>query len=179
MTAPFIMVAPNGARRMKTDHPELPITMQETVETAISCQNAGADALHLHIRDQQGQHSLDAGSYREALTELTRQVPNLRIQITTEAMGQFSVEDQFECLKNVQPEWASISIREIARSPDLAGKIYAACADQNTEVQHILYDTADVALFNNWRADDTIKTHQTSAIFVLGRYAQNQISRAS
>ena len=71
---PLIMVAPNGARRMKADHPALPLTVAETVETAQACHAAGAGALHLHIRDAEGRHSLDAGHYREALQALRQAV---------------------------------------------------------------------------------------------------------
>ncbi|MEC7495261.1 MAG: 3-keto-5-aminohexanoate cleavage protein, partial [Pseudomonadota bacterium] len=33
---PRLMVAPNGARRTKADHPAIPVTIQETVETALA-----------------------------------------------------------------------------------------------------------------------------------------------
>ena len=31
---PNLMVAPNGARKVKKDHPEVPLTISETVEVA-------------------------------------------------------------------------------------------------------------------------------------------------
>ena len=37
---PKLMVAPNGARRIKKDHPEIPLTVSEIVETARSCNKA-------------------------------------------------------------------------------------------------------------------------------------------
>ena len=69
------MVAPNGARRIKKDHPAVPLTINETVETAKACYKEGAEAIHLHVRDENGQHVLDAGLYKEALNELENQVP--------------------------------------------------------------------------------------------------------
>src|SRR6056297_517416 len=74
---PRLMVAPNGARRGKADHPALPVTLPEIVETARACFSAGADGLHLHLRDGEGRHLLDAGAYREALAELRRAVPEM------------------------------------------------------------------------------------------------------
>ena len=53
---PKLMVAPNGARKIKKDHPAVPLTISETVETAKSCYKAGAGAIHLHVRDKEGQH---------------------------------------------------------------------------------------------------------------------------
>lgn len=170
MTRPHIMIAPNGARRGKGDHPALPITLAETVEVAATCHAAGADALHLHVRDAAGDHSLDTGRYREALAELKRAVPAMGVQITTESAGRFDVQAQLDCLQGVSPAWASISVREIARAPDLVDRVYATCADQATRVQHILYDGADAALLAEWRASGVVRPEQSEVILVLGKY---------
>lgn len=176
MARPLIMVAPNGARRGKEDHPELPVTTPETVETARACFAAGANALHLHVRDDNGKHSLDAGRYREALSEFAHAVPNMRVQITTEAAGSHDVPAQLSCLNAVQPDWDSISVREIARQPDLADRIYGSCADQDTEVQHILYDTADIQLLQDWQSRGIVRDGQDSVLFVLGHYSEGHAS---
>lgn len=176
MTHPFIMVAPNGARRGKDDHSCLPIAIPETVSTAAACYKAGAHALHLHVRDEQGIHSIDAGLYSEALAELERQVPELEIQITTEAAGIFDVEAQFDCLQTLKPKWASISVREIARDKTLAPKLYDLCAEQGTKIQHILYDINDIEQLQQWQQQGTVKTQQNSVLFVLGRYTKGQSS---
>ena len=90
---PSLMVAPNGARKVKKDHPEVPLTIKETVEVAKNCFEAGAGAIHLHVRNNKGEHVLDAGLYKEALNELERQVPKMHIQVTTEAVGKYSPEE--------------------------------------------------------------------------------------
>ncbi len=172
----YLMVAPNGARQTKRDHPALPTTIAETVATATACHAAGADALHLHVRDNQGRHTLDAGLYSEALAELARAVPSMRIQVSTEAAGVFDVGAQLACLTTLRPAWASISVREIARSPDMAETVYAMCSDLGTEVQHILYDTTDIALLKNWQDQGIIRPEQKNVIFVLGRYSAGQTS---
>lgn len=170
------MVAPNGARRDRSDHSSLPVTTEQIVETAAACFAAGANALHLHVRDGQGGHSLDAGHYNETLAELAGAVPALRVQITTEAAGVFDVASQLACLRGVNPEWASISVREIARDPALAPKVYGVCADQGTKVQHILYDVDDVALLKAWQTEGIVQEGQSSVLFVLGRYSEGQVS---
>lgn len=173
---PLIMVAPNGARRGPADHPELPVGIDAIVETAAACHVAGAGALHLHVRDAAGEHTLDAGRYREALRELAARVPGMRVQITTEAAGRFDVAAQLDCLRRVEPGWASISVREIARDPALAPEVYAACAEAGTEVQHILYDAEDIALLRDWQARGVVRPGQEAVIFVLGRYSAGQVS---
>ena len=89
MSLPSLMVAPNGATKTKTDHPALPITLDEVAETARACMAAGADGLHLHLRDIEGGHLLDSGAYREALEHLARELPAIPVQITTEAGGRY------------------------------------------------------------------------------------------
>lgn len=174
MPRPYIMVAPTGARRSKADHPALPLTIPEITETAAACHSAGADALHLHIRDDDGRHSLDPGRYHEALSELAQQVPSMRVQITTESGGRYDVAAQLDTLRAVRPGWASIALREIARDPALAPAIYGACAEYGTEVQNILHDPADFALLSDWRNRGIIPPEQTSLLFVLGRYDTGQ-----
>lgn len=176
MQKPFIMVAPTGARRMKPAHAALPITMDEIIHTAISCHASGADALHLHVRDDDGLHSLDAGRYLETIAELAGLLPDMPVQITTEAGGIFDVSAQLECLQAVKPQWASISVREIDKSPDLADAVYGACADNGTKVQHILYGADDVGLYMQRRAEGIIRPEQADVIYVLGRYSTNQTS---
>jgi len=138
MIRPFIMVAPNGARRGKVDHPALPITTEEIVATAAACHACGANGLHLHVRDPAGEHSLDAGRYRETLDALHRHVPQLRVQITTEAAGRFDVPAQLACLRDVQPAWASIAVREIARARSGTHGLRHVCGQRHRGAAHRL-----------------------------------------
>lgn len=172
----YVMVATNGARRGRGDHPKLPVTTSQIVQTASACRKAGADGLHLHVRDASGAHTLDSGRYREALAALHETVPGLDVQITTEAAGQFDVATQLACLSEVVPVWASIAVRETARSPDLAERLYALCAEQGTRVQHILYDTGDAALLAHWQAQGIVREGQDDRLLVLGRYTTGQVS---
>lgn len=179
MDLPFVMVAPTGARLGPAEHPALPVTLDQIAACARACEAAGANGLHLHIRDDDGRHSLDAGRYRETLVEVARAAPMLRLQITTEAAGIFGVDDQFACLRGVRPDWVTMAVREIARAPELAPAIYRFCADNAIEVQHILYDTDDMAVLRGWQERGIVAPEQQSLIFVLGRYAPGQVSAPS
>ncbi|WP_371227994.1 3-keto-5-aminohexanoate cleavage protein [Roseovarius sp. 2305UL8-3] len=174
MPLPYVLVSTTGSRKTPCDHHALPITTGGIVAEAQACFAAGANGIHLHVRDSDGQHSLDPGRYRETMIELARIAPRLEVQITTEAGGHFDVETQLVCLQQVAPEWASISVREINRDPALANRIYAVCADQGTRVQHILFDAEDEALLDRWQADDTVRAGQTDRLLVLGRYSTGQ-----
>ncbi|MEP4037050.1 3-keto-5-aminohexanoate cleavage protein [Pseudophaeobacter sp.] len=170
MTHYQVTVAPNGARRQKSDHPELPVTPQELAITAGLCQAAGASALHLHVRDDAGGHSLDAGRYRVAMTAVREGAPGMGIQITTESAGIYQPEAQLACLEALRPEAASVAVREMARAPEIAARAYALSAEAGTQVQHILYSPSCIAQLNAWYAAGIVPEHKRDVIFVLGKY---------
>lgn len=178
---PDIMVAPNGARRGKQDHPALPITIEETVDTVVACHQAGAGGAHLHIRDAEGKHILDAGMYRELLAELSRAVPDLVAQITTESVGMYSSRQQQALVRELCPEHASIALREIcAGESETSVKAFFDWAGQEgVVVQHILYAPEDV----DWLADlvrrGIVSGQGLEVLFVLGRYSVGQQSQPS
>lgn len=173
MRRPFIMVAPTGARRGTADHPALPLTPEQIATDAAACQVAGADAIHLHVRDGQGRHTLDAGLYREALNEVALRAPGLLVQVSTEAGGRFDVAAQLDCVTRLRPEWASVSVREMARAPDLAERLYGFADEIGCRVQHILYDAEDVALLIQWQAAGIVRGGLTEVIHVIGGYGSD------
>ncbi|MHA1571267.1 MAG: 3-keto-5-aminohexanoate cleavage protein, partial [Alphaproteobacteria bacterium] len=110
----LLMVAPNGARRGKVDHPALPITAGELAADAALCREAGAGAIHLHVRGDDGGHILDAERYREAMAEVNGATGgDLVIQITTESVGLYQPEQQMALVREVRPEFVSLAIREL------------------------------------------------------------------
>ena len=176
---PDIMVAPNGARRSKADHPQLPVTIPEIVNTAQACWQAGAGGIHLHVRDRHGEHVLDAGLYREATDELLRVVPELFVQITTEAVGRYTPKEQRQVVKHVLPQSVSVSIAEMHSDNDALAALdfYRWCDDNAVIVQHILYNTNDLVSLQNLLKHCTPKATPLHLLFVLGRYSKNQQSQ--
>ena len=173
---PKIMVAPNGARKTKEDHPNLPISIAEIVEDALNCFNEGANAIHAHVRDQKGNHCLDAGLYKELLSELDIKVPELPVQITTEAIGKFSPKKQFEVVKQVQPEAASVALIEMMpniKELRLAQNFYNFSIENNIQIQHILYSVEDLKLFKKAIELKVIPEENLQVLYVLGRYEKN------
>ena len=181
MLAPLLIaVAPNGARRDKNDHPRLPVTIDETAREAAACREAGAAMLHLHVRDGSGRHVLDAGIYALAISAVRREAGNdLLIQVTSEAIGLYSPPQQMAVIDALAPEAVSIALRELA--PDDASLPRAAAfleahARRGTLIQYIIYDLADLARFESLFSRGVIPERGASQIFVLGRYAEGQLS---
>ncbi len=178
MRLPLIMAAPNGGRRTRADHPALPMTIAETVTAAKACFEAGAEGLHAHVRDIDGAHVLDAGLYRELLSQLHASVPQMQVQITTEAVGKYSPRDQVDLVRALRPKLVSVAIREMV--PDggreLARDFYSGCLNQGSCVQHIVYSAQDLESFFQLAADGIIPGESHQLLFVLGRYSAGQES---
>ncbi len=179
----IIAVAPNGARRTKADHASLPMTAEECAREAAQCHEAGAAMIHLHVRDREGRHSLDAGLYRDAIAAVRAAVgDDLIIQVTTEAVGIYTADEQMEMVRDVCPEAVSTAIRELVPdtgSEQAAADFYAWAEKENIAVQYILYDGADVRRFADLRSRGIIPGDVVSVLYVLGRYAKDQRSQPS
>jgi 3-keto-5-aminohexanoate cleavage enzyme len=102
----LITVAPTGAETSKADCPQLPTTLEELVQTAVDCEAAGAAMIHIHIRDDEHQPTLDAGRLRDTVVGV-REATDLIVQLSSGG----SVHDGFaERLKVVDAEPDAISL---------------------------------------------------------------------
>jgi uncharacterized protein (DUF849 family) len=175
-----IMVAPNGARKTKDDHPRIPMTEGEIATEAGACFAAGAQALHLHVRDESGRHSLDPQLYLSATAAVRKAArAGLIVQITTEAVGHFTPDEQIKCVRAVRPEAVSIATKELvpdsAHEPAAAG-LYSWTVQNKIALQHIIYSTGEFEYLLNLIARKIVPGQRHSVIFPLGRYADNQQS---
>lgn len=173
-----LMVAPTGARLRKADHPGVPITAAEIAESAVRCEEAGANAIHVHVRDAAGRHSLDPARYGTAI-EAIRQRSAMHIQVSTEAAGMFDVAAQRDCLAKVEARDASVALREVSRDPGTRSGIFAAAAARGISVQHILYSPQEVTELLRLQDQAALPPGKLRVIFVLGRYADGPASRPS
>jgi len=77
-----ITVAPYGPEWMPADFPEdLPISMDEHVQKAVDCYNAGATVLHVHVREEDGHGSKRLSKFNELLARLREAVPDMILQV--------------------------------------------------------------------------------------------------
>ena len=77
-----ITVAPYGPEWMPCDFPEdIPVTMDEHVQKAVDCWNAGATVLHLHVRELDGKGSKRLSMFNELLARLRVAVPEMILQV--------------------------------------------------------------------------------------------------
>jgi len=170
---PRLMVAPNGSRRMKSDHPMIPITIPEIVKTAKACYLNGAEAIHFHVRDNAGVHVLDAGLYKEALKELGKEVPKMHLQITTEAVGRYSPVEMRQLAYDATPPGISIGIREMIPSfkptkDDI--RFYQYLTEKGIRIQHICYFPEEIDLLSNLLDQAELPKYDVWCMFTIGHY---------
>jgi uncharacterized protein (DUF849 family) len=77
-----ITAAPYGPEWMPADFPEdIPVSMDEHVQKAVDCWNAGATVLHLHVRELDGKGSKRLSMFNELLARLRVAVPEMILQV--------------------------------------------------------------------------------------------------
>src|SRR4029079_6178030 len=77
-----ITVAPYGPEWMPSDFPEdIAVTIDEQVQKAVDCYNAGATVLHVHVRELDGKGSKRLSKFNELLGRLRVAVPDMGLQV--------------------------------------------------------------------------------------------------
>lgn len=177
MTNPFaIAVAPNGARRTKADHPRLPMTADEIARDAAEALDAGAAMIHLHVRDENGAHTLDADLYREAVAAVKTAVGDkLVIQITTEAVGRYTPQEQIALVDVLMPESVSIALREILPEGEderEAAALFVRMEKAGTLYQIIIYEAGELERLDALAKRGLLPDGPLAVLAVAGRYTE-------
>ncbi len=103
----LITVAPTGAEADKAAVPALPVTVAELVLTAKECEAAGAAVIHVHIRDDAAQPTLDRGRLADTVAAL-REGTGLIVQLSTGGATWDSFADRLAVL-DVGPDACSLT----------------------------------------------------------------------
>ena len=77
-----ITAAPYGPSWLPSDFPEdIPVTMDQQIQKAVDCFNAGATVLHLHVRELDGKGSKRLSKFNELIAGVRHAVPQMVIQV--------------------------------------------------------------------------------------------------
>jgi 3-keto-5-aminohexanoate cleavage enzyme len=104
----LVTVAPTGAETRKADCPQLPTTLDELVETARRCQAAGAAMVHVHIRDDDHQPTLDLSRLTATVDALHEQT-DLVVQLSTGGSVHDPLDRRLKVL-DAQPDSCSLTM---------------------------------------------------------------------
>jgi 3-keto-5-aminohexanoate cleavage enzyme len=109
MAPTLITVAPTGAETAKADFPQLPTTLEELVETAVRCEQAGAALVHVHVRDPERGHAptLDPVRLRDTVQAL-REATDLVVQLSTGGSVKDPLETRLTVL-DAEPDSCSLT----------------------------------------------------------------------
>ncbi len=175
-----ISVAPNGGRLTKADHPALPLGPMELASTARACVEAGACLIHTHVRDGNGQHLLDASSYRDVIAAIRNEVgDNMIVQITSESLGLYTPAEQIAVVKQTRPEAVSLALRELVPTANEESGFAALLSWMKMEAvmpQIILYDAEEVSRLGALQRRGLLPWDDIPVLYVLGRYVAGQQS---
>jgi uncharacterized protein (DUF849 family) len=125
------------------------------------------------VRDAAGNHSLDAGAYREAIAAIkTHCGDDLVVQTTTESAGRFTPAQQMASVRALMPRAISLAPREILEGDRRSAFAFLAWAEEaGVAIQYILYDDSDLDRLGLLRARGAIaREANPRIILVIGRY---------
>jgi uncharacterized protein (DUF849 family) len=175
-----IAVAPNGGRRTKADHPALPMTSKEIAATAAACCEAGACMIHVHVRDRNGGHLLDAEAYGAAIAAIRAEIADrMVVQITSEALGIYRSDEQMAVVRDVCPEAVSLALREFVAdaSHEAAFADFLGLLKRERVIpQIILYTPEEAVKLAELMVRGLVPFKDVPVLYVLGRYAPGQKS---
>ncbi len=145
-----ITVAPYGPEWMPSDFPEdIAVTIDEQVQKAVDCYNAGATVLHVHVRELDGKGSKRLSKFNELLGRLRVAVPDMVLQVggsisfapeTEGAAAKWLSDDTRHMLAELDPKpdqvtvtvnTSQMNVVEQMCEADLAGTTLAEPANYN------------------------------------------------
>ncbi|CAE6703042.1 3-keto-5-aminohexanoate cleavage enzyme [Paraburkholderia domus] len=106
-----IQVAPYGPQWIPGDSEDIPVTMDEQVQKAVDCYNAGATVLHVHVREVDGKGSKRLSRFNEMLARLREAVPKMVLQVGGSIS--FAPEDE-----GLAAKWANDDTRHMLAELD-------------------------------------------------------------
>ena len=150
MTGTLITVAPTGAESAKADVPALPCTLDELVSTAKACQAAGAAVIHVHVRDDNAQPTLDLARVTAAVTAI-REATDLVVQVSSGGATTDTYDARLAVLDS-NPDGASLTCgtvnfgQDVFMNPwDLIERLYLMMREREIVPEFELFDLGHVA----------------------------------
>lgn len=139
----IIQACLNGAR-LPAFHPALPLDPAAMVREALACVRAGANALHVHPRDEAGRESLSADSHDAVISALRAVLPDIPLGVST---GEWIENDLQLTLAAIAgwrllPDYASVNFSEAG-----APAVFEALVGRGIGVEAGLADETDAERF--------------------------------
>jgi uncharacterized protein (DUF849 family) len=134
-----IQVAPYGPQWVPGDSDDIPVTLNQQIQKAVDCYNAGATVLHVHVREEDGKGSKRLSKFNEMLARLHEAVPEMILQVGgsisfapegEDAAAQWLNDDTRHMLAELNPRphqvtvvinTSQMNVMELTADADVAG----------------------------------------------------------
>jgi len=105
----IITAAVTGAWPKKENNPNVPMTPSEIADDVYACWKAGAAVAHLHMRDDDGNGTMDTAKFTETLELIKTRYPECDIVINLTTSGDIHADDDLRVahVEKLKPEMAS------------------------------------------------------------------------
>ena len=105
----IITAAVTGAWPKKENNPNVPMTPQEIADDVYACWKAGAAIAHLHMRDDEGNGTMDTAKFEETVNLILTKYPDCDIILNLTTSGDIHADDEIRVahVKKLKPEMAS------------------------------------------------------------------------
>jgi uncharacterized protein (DUF849 family) len=139
----LLKAAINGKRSRK-EHPAIPINPSQQAHQAAIAVEAGAGAIHVHPRDENGDESLAADDVAAALGAIRARCPRIPVGVSTGAWMVPNLEARIALIKgwNVLPDFASVNFHEPG-----ALEVFRVLADHGIAVEAGIWNPDAARLF--------------------------------
>lgn len=105
----IITAAVTGAWPKKENNPNVPMMPEEICEDVYDCWQAGAAVAHLHMRDDEGNGTMDHNKFKKTVDLIHEKHPDCDIILNLTTSGDIYATDEtrMEHVKELKPEMAS------------------------------------------------------------------------
>lgn len=105
----IITAAVTGAWPKKENNPNVPMTPEEICEDVYECWKAGAAIVHLHMRDDDGNGTMDTAKFEQTVNLIKKNHPDCDIIFNFTTSGDIYADDDIRVapVKTIKPEMAS------------------------------------------------------------------------
>jgi uncharacterized protein (DUF849 family) len=129
----LITLAPTGAESSKEDVPALPVSLHDLITTARECEALGASVIHVHLRDERVEPTLDLGRLRDAVAAL-REETDLVVQLSTGGSVHDPEADRLRVL-DAAPDMASCTMGTVNFGDDVFVNRWQFIVELHTRMQ--------------------------------------------
>ena len=180
----IINFAPTGMVPQKSDHPSLPVGVNEIVDDVLEACELGITSVHLHARDTAGQPTCDPDRYAEIITRIRSEQPELVICVSLSGRNQPGFDQRAAALDltgETKPDMGSLTLSSLnfvqqasLNAPETVARLAQRMADRGIVPEMEVFD---VGMINIARYLISKATIQPPLYFnlVLGNIATAQM----